>query len=122
MYTSNNLIVYSEKNSTNLQNIYQILTESNIPFKELHNQTSLFSEMKNPENYIILIMDSSEFVHTIENISKVCFNYQERFFAVYNNPNLVDYFFNLFCDINHLAPLKTFVNLNIANNNIQNQY
>lgn len=109
MYSLSNLIVYSEKEIEFKNEVISTIVEFDISFKELHSLTLTFSAIKNPQNYIILLAKSKEFLTTIENIAKGCHNYQERIFVIYNSDEIEDCFFNNSCNRHQLYTLKSFI-------------
>lgn len=110
MYHSINLILYSEKGTLISPDICSIITEQNVPFKQLNSLPLVFHAIKNPQNYIIVLARTKEFLNMIENISKECHNYQNRIFIIYSHNELIDYFFENYCTIDNLSKLKVFIN------------
>ncbi|MBQ7798232.1 MAG: hypothetical protein IJ371_03830 [Clostridia bacterium] len=122
MYSSINLIFYSEGGVTFEDDVKSIIIESNTTFKELNSLKLTLSAIKNPQNHIILIAKSKEFLNTIEDIASICHNFQNRVFVVYSSPEIIDCFFDNSCMYNQLDTLKKFIHDSIQAQNIYPQH
>ena len=115
MYSSINLIVYSEKGCVYRNDILTSIINTNIRFKELHSITLLFSAIKNPNNLIVIAVNTKEFLITIEKVAKLVYNYQNRVFIIFSSPALIDFFFENYCLISDMNKLEQFIVSNSHN-------
>ncbi len=115
MYSSSNLIVYYDKNFEHKQQVHLSLIDNDICFKVFNGLKLVFSALKNPQNYVIIAIDSPSTLHEIENIAHECFDYQNRIFIIFTSPELSDNFFANYCTLNQLNKLTQFIQTNIKN-------
>lgn len=109
MYQSINLMLYAENNTTSQNLIQSLIINHEIPFKELRSLGLVFSAIKNPRNYIILLIKNKETLTSIETISKIYHNPQSRIFIVYETEDTIGGFFENFCLSSNLNKLNEFI-------------
>lgn len=109
MYTSTNLIIYKEKESDISNHLNETILNKNMPFRESHSVSLTFSFMKNPENIVIIIVKTKDFLNQIESIALECFNYQKRLFIIHHSNTLQDFFFENTCTLDDLTSLQHFL-------------
>ncbi len=114
MYSSVNLMIYGEKSQLIKEEIKRMFVDSGLLFKELNSLSILFSAVKNPQNSIVIIVESEQLLKELENVVKNCYAYQRRVFVVCANEELVDGFFENCCKVGEWRILKDFIDKNIA--------
>ena len=117
MYTLSNLLIFSEYNNPTFSQIKKHLIDKDIIFKELHSLKLSLSSIKNPQNYIVLLINNNETLRHIESAIKNYFDFQNRVFVVFENEDLDDHFFFYNCTLNSVDKLDNFIQSNILNKN-----
>lgn len=121
MYSLSDLIIYTEPGIQDVNTIKRILIECNATFKELNSLKLVFSAIKNPQHYVIIAVHSRDMLHKIEDIAKLCFDFQNRIFIIFSSTGLNDNFFNNTCHLSQLHILKDFIKNKVCCNNIYPQ-
>lgn len=109
MYQSINLMIYAENNTNPQKLIQSIVASHNIPFKELRSLGLVFSAIKNPSTYLILLIKTRQLLESIKSISKNCPDCQSRIFIIYDSENNIDPFFENFCLNSNLDKVNQFI-------------
>ena len=113
---------YSETNSQLRSNIRSLIIDSETPFKELRSLNLLFATIKNPQNLIIVLVDSVKLLKSLQNVCKNCYDYQNRVFVIHSSLSTVDNFFDKYCIYPNLDELKNFLSYHIQTLNISPQH
>lgn len=113
---------YSEPNSPHRNNVREFIIDKQTPFKELRSLNLLFAAIKNPQNLIIVLVDSVKLLRSLQNVCKGCYNYQNRVFVVHSSPDSVDNFFEKYSVYPSLYELNNFLTFNIKTLNTPPQH